>query len=162
MCAAKSLNVDSKRLFPTFSLVSAEESALLAQLHAQCFEKTWDENIIRTMLDSSSVVALAAKRQEEIYAMIIASVVADEAEILTLGVHPQARMQGVASALLEALHAYCRQQNVLRVHLEVAEDNASALKLYRNAAYVLQGRRKAYYSRQDGSLVDALTYCRMI
>jgi ribosomal-protein-alanine N-acetyltransferase len=40
--------------------------------------------------------------------------------------------------------------------LEVAEDNAAALALYTAAGFATTGRRRAYYRRPGGLLVDAL------
>ena len=44
-----------------------------------------------------------------------------------------------------------------RIFLEVAEDNAPAVALYRKLNFVEVGRRKRYYERPGGEAVDALT-----
>ena len=43
-----------------------------------------------------------------------------------------------------------------RLFLEVAEDNAAALALYKGMGFQEIGRRKKYYHRPDGPAVDAL------
>ena len=76
-------------------------------------------------------------------------------EIVTLGVAPGARRQGVARALLEDLLARGRAQGVASLTLEVAEDNAAALALYRGLGFEPAGTRRDYYRRPDSSLMDA-------
>ena len=48
-------------------------------------------------------------------------------------------------------------QDATRFFLEVAEDNAPALKLYRSHGLVPVGRRPDYYENADGRRTTALT-----
>ena len=83
-------------------------------------------------------------------------VVADEAEILTLAVHPEARGRGQGARLVAEGVAAAGARGAYRIFLEVADDNASARAVYARAGFVEAGRRTAYYSRPDGSRADAL------
>jgi ribosomal-protein-alanine N-acetyltransferase len=47
------------------------------------------------------------------------------------------------------------------MHLEVAVDNAAALRLYRRAGFAEAGRRRGYYERPGGR-VDALVLTRVL
>ncbi|MCM0019618.1 MAG: GNAT family N-acetyltransferase, partial [Tagaea sp.] len=76
--------------------------------------------------------------------------------LLTLGVAPEYRRQGLGAALVRAVAAVVPRARSL--HLEVAADNAPALTLYRTLGFGQIGRRKDYYRRQDGHLADALTF----
>jgi ribosomal-protein-alanine N-acetyltransferase len=82
---------------------------------------------------------------------LLLRVVADEAEVITLGVVRKRR--GVATHLLKA--ALDRLVGVARVHLEVAEGNAGAIALYERFGFTRTGRRPAYYP--DGSAALTLT-----
>jgi len=88
--------------------------------------------------------------------------VADEAEILTISVMPDARRQGIGAGLLAACEAGARAAGVTRMFLEVAAGNAAARALYDGAGYHLAGRRKAYYERPDGSRDDALVMAKAL
>jgi ribosomal-protein-alanine N-acetyltransferase len=68
---------------------------------------------------------------------------ADEAELLNLGVAPEARRQGVAASLLVALCGAAKGD----IFLEVAETNAAAIGLYRKLGWVPVATRKGYYEQ---------------
>ena len=87
---------------------------------------------------------------------LVLRLVADEGEILDLGVVPQARRQGVARALLNQGMAVAAQRGIDQVFLDVAEDNLPARALYEGAGFSITGRRPQYYARQDGGRMDAL------
>ena len=53
-------------------------------------------------------------------------VIADEAELLTVAVHPDARRQGIAARCLAGFEAEARTKGARRVFLEVAETNSGA------------------------------------
>lgn len=89
---------------------------------------------------------------------VLARIVADEAEILTLAVVPEARRQGHGAVLLAAAMARAAAQGARVMFLEVAEGNAAARALYAAAGFAAVGRRQRYYP--DGS--DALVLRRAV
>ncbi|MEP6598778.1 MAG: ribosomal protein S18-alanine N-acetyltransferase [Actinomycetota bacterium] len=80
-------------------------------------------------------------------------VVAGEAEILTVGVIPAARRQGIAVRLLSALLHEARQRGATQAFLEVRVDNIGARRMYERAGFVRVGIRRGYY---DAGRVDAV------
>lgn len=87
---------------------------------------------------------------------IIGRIVADEAEVLTIGVAPHARRQGLGAALIAALGGAARGAGAKRIFLEVAADNADACALYRHLGFTQLARRTGYYRRSASLTVDAL------
>ena len=88
---------------------------------------------------------------------IIISHTLDQAEILTIVTCPNHRKKGIAKKLLEAAEQTLSQKGADIVFLEVAEDNDSAIALYKSCSYEPFGRRPAYYRREKGR-VAAMTY----
>lgn len=84
-------------------------------------------------------------------------VVADAAEILTVGVVPAARRQGLAVRLLDGLLAEARERGATEAFLEVRVDNEAARKLYEREGFVQVGLRPGYY---DHGRVDAVVMRR--
>jgi [ribosomal protein S18]-alanine N-acetyltransferase len=84
-------------------------------------------------------------------------VIADAAEILTVGVVPSARRRGIARRLLDALLAEAKTRGALEAFLEVRVDNDAARMLYETAGFVDVGLRRGYY---DAGRVDAVVMKR--
>jgi ribosomal-protein-alanine N-acetyltransferase len=80
-------------------------------------------------------------------------IVADTAEVLTVGVIPAARRHGIGARLLALLLDEARRRDVTEAFLEVRVDNTAAQKLYERSRFVRVGVRRGYY---DGGRVDAV------
>ena len=87
---------------------------------------------------------------------LIYSHIFDEAEIIMIWIAPIMRKIGLANKLLGEMISNCRAINVSRINLEVAMDNLSAISLYKNHGFKEIGRRRAYYTRDNGETIDAI------
>ena len=71
--------------------------------------------------------------------------------ILSLGTHPDWRRQGVAALLLERAAAAAASAGLVRIRLEVRDDNRAAIALYARHGYVIAGALPSYYGvGEDG------------
>jgi ribosomal-protein-alanine N-acetyltransferase len=91
----------------------------------------------------------------------LARVVADEAELLLIGIAPAMRRKGVGTALLRSIVADARDRGATTLHLEVRANN-DAVQLYRAQGFQKIGERRDYYRGKDGKLFDAHTFSRSI
>ena len=81
---------------------------------------------------------------------LLATIILDEAEILSIAVSADHQKYGRGTGLLRHFLAYIVAQDVKTVFLEVAADNLSALTLYHRHGFAEFGRRPSYYKRSDG------------
>lgn len=81
----------------------------------------------------------------------------DQAEILTVGVVPQARRRGIGTKLVHALVQGARDRGAHELFLEVRVDNDAARRLYEREGFTVLGRRRGYY---DNGRVDAVVMRR--
>ena len=126
----------------------------MAALHGRAFAgqgRGWSADEFAALLDSPHVFALGDGR-----ALCLGRVVADEAEVLTIAVAPDARRQGLGQALLARFEQTAAQSGAARAFLEVAADNVAARALYARAGYGEIARRTGYYLLPHGRRVDAL------
>lgn len=135
--------------------VGLERAVDLARAHALAFDRSWNAAEFASLLNGPGVAAILAEGDGPLGLVLIRSI-AGEAEILTLGVAPTARRKGQARALMNAAMGLARQTGAERLFLEVAEDNAPALRLYAALGFREMGRRKGYYDRGAGVRADAL------
>jgi ribosomal-protein-alanine N-acetyltransferase len=125
-------------------------TAEMAALHARAFTtpRPWSVLEFEALLASLHVFAEARPG-----GFALGRVVADEAELLTIAVEPALRRQGIGAALVAAVEATSRLRRARRIYLEVAEDNAGALALYRRSGFVETGRRRGYYRPADALIL---------
>lgn len=136
----------------------------LARLHAQCFpDDRWDAKALAELLamPGASGHLVEDLDQRRPLGLLLDLIVAEEGEILTLGVAPDARRQGVAKALLDDLFARAARRGARSIALEVAADNLSARQLYAACGFIQIGRRRGYY-RRGATTIDALLFRRAL
>lgn len=134
----------------------------LADLHAACFahERAWTAAEFAELLQSQAVFLVPS--QDGASGFALGRVAAEEAELLTLAVAPDARRQGRGRTILQRFASEAQERGARDAFLEVAADNAAAIALYTNGGYVERARRPGYYARAGGSRVDALVLGRAL
>ena len=120
-------------------------SPVLSSIHGQCFEKAWTEAEMFSILSLPTTIGWLTEQ-----GFLLCSHVANEMEILTIGVLPAFRQQGVGFRFLQVLFDYAAEKQVKQIFLEVSADNPAAQRLYQKAGFVKTGVRKNYYKTKDG------------
>lgn len=150
-------------------LVQAAMHNVVAALHARCFEDAWNAYTVGQVMRMPgafgylAVLPGAGKSGDDMpIGFALASGVAEERELLSLGVLPVHRRSGVGRQLVESIIAESKMRGATRLFLEVAEDNVAAQRLYRLLGFVAVGRRPGYYRRKSGPPVAALTLRRSL
>ena len=130
------------------------DAALLAYLHGEGFIRPWPANDFAAMLAQPGMAAWLAGEPPQGFILVRAA--ADEAEILTLAVRPEARRAGLASVLASQALATLRAGGTRRLFLEVAADNVPARALYGRLGFSRCGERPGYYDAATGARTDAI------
>lgn len=93
------------------------------------------------------VFLVAVDRADHVLGYLVARHMADEAEILNVGVDPGRRRRGVGRTLVAAGLERLAELGVRQVYLEVRESNLAARELYQRFAFLEVARRADYYRR---------------
>lgn len=141
--------------------IGAEQAHDCERLHAACFAFPWSKFDFESLLTDESVLADGAVSdgllKDEVGGIILSRLLPPDAEILTFAVDPVRRGAGLGRDLLTR-HMYNLERGGARlIFLEVAEDNAAALKVYDRLGFKVIGRRENYYQRPSGERQAALT-----
>lgn len=127
---------------------------LAYQLFCSHRETPWSyELFLKSVNNNFSLYALS---DNTLLGYAIFTVVAGEAELEDICVNYEARNQGVAQALIEHFAELSSVHNMDYILLEVAENNESAIALYKKCGFSIIGKRKNYYAHKNGSFSDAL------
>lgn len=120
----------------------------LEHLHALCFpHKPWSAADFADLKKSGCDI-MASQNGFIVYRAVL-----DEAELITIGVHPDARRGGIAATMIELMVRDLAARGVKRVFLEVAENNHPARALYEKHGFAVVGRRPKYYDGVDAILM---------
>lgn len=135
----------------------------LAALEAQLFiHDAWAAATIHYWLKSEGNDGLLlVDEANTIVAYCLYNQLFEQAEIIRIGVHPNAQKQGLASRLLDSLVAHLTP-TADTLLLEVRTDNSPAIQLYQKLGFTVIHTRKAYYRNQDGSRTDALIMQKLL
>ena len=132
-----------------YTITDAREELLpqIQRIEQRSFSMPWTEAMLRLQLSPDSHVFLTAEREGRVVGYIGMMYVLDEGYTTNVAVHPDARRQGVAKALIAALEQRAREKLLSFMTLEVRESNAAARALYAESGFREVGRRKNYYEK---------------
>lgn len=135
----------------------ADVAAILA-LEAEAFPlDPWSANLIGEgvagLLPTVGLVVAGHDGRFAGYAVV--SVVDVDAELQRIAVPVPLRRAGVATALLEGVHAVAARGGATRLLLEVREDNTPARRFYERHGFSELGQRARYYRDGTTALVLA-------
>lgn len=129
----------------------------MAAIHGQCFRKGWSALEFESFFERAGVfAALAYSPDNKPVGFIICWIIEDVCDLLSVGVLPDLRREGLGQLLLDYGIATARDMGAERIILEVNITNEAAITLYEHNGFVRDGIRKAYYTQPDGSKADAL------
>lgn len=121
----------------------------IADLHKVCFpRRPWGAGEFRGLKQSGCEIIASEN------GFIVWRTVLDEAEIITIGVHPDARGTGIASAMLGIMENEAKKAGAKKIFLEVSAENAPAINLYKKCGFVQNGVRPKYYDGVDAILME--------
>ena len=139
---------------------SSEDIEAIGELFEAAFDEPYGAAAVADLLKPPSAWALVAETRGPDgilpVGFLIASTAADEGEILSLGVSPGYRREGVGAALINFMVHYAGPKGAEKFFLEVAADNTAAIALYGAAGFKRVGLRRNYYKRRGGIFIDAL------
>ena len=123
--------------------MTVEDASYLAELDIKCFAVPWSEKSFREECENPHATYFVAKIDGKIVGYGGVWIVADEAQITNIAVHPDYRKKKIASEILEEILSL--SQDAERIILEVRESNVPAIGLYEKYGFEKAGIRKNFY-----------------
>ena len=131
----------------------------ISAIHARCFERGWSATDLAEFYARQSMRFWVARQIGAIVCGFnIVRHTKDEAEIVSIAVHPDFQKGGIGAKLMQAEINRLLADKVPALFLEVQEDNKAAIALYRRLGFGQVGRRENYYSggEKESARIGAL------
>ena len=133
--------------------LKVEDSAAVAEMEQQIFSDPWSEKSVMETVQQKQSVCFAAEKAGHLLGYLLAYHAADEAEIARIAVQKEARRQGAAGKLLQALEHYCEEHKMEKLLLDVRESNEAARSFYTKNGFVEDGIRQGFYTNPSEDAV---------
>lgn len=124
--------------------LKVEDSAAVAEMEQQIFSDSWSEKSVLETVQQKQSVCFAAEKAGHLLGYLLAYHAADEAEIARIAVQKEARRQGAAGKLMQALEHYCEEHKMEKLLLDVRESNEAARSFYTKNGFVEDGIRQGF------------------
>ncbi|EJF98865.1 ribosomal-protein-alanine acetyltransferase [Bartonella vinsonii subsp. arupensis Pm136co] len=138
--------------------LQADDSASLHQIHQHCFVPAWGKQAFDNFLTDTSIFGYKASfigQPDQMLGFCLCRLILDEAEIITIAVHPHFRRKGIGTLLIDSTLRHLHHERAIKLFLEVEETNLSALNLYQHFEFQKISKRPAYYQSKN-SRTDAI------
>ena len=117
------------------------------------FDDFWNMDILKDELTSETSQFICAKLENKLVGFAGIKIILDEADIMNIAVKIDYRRQGIATLLLNHILTICKEKDIKTIHLEVNEENFSAISLYQKFGFEECGRRKQYYDNKYDAIL---------
>lgn len=124
--------------------------AVIEKQQPRCAQ--WGENGWKTELAEKSAHVFCAHEQT-VVGFVALRLAAGVGEILNVGILPDFTRRAIGTALLFHALTWARENGGEEISLEVAADNAAAIRLYEKAGFLPIGRRKKFYADGQDALI---------
>ncbi len=133
------------------------DAAAAAALDRLLFSaESWSEADFAASAEDESRFFVAAREGDRLLGVGGLQISFEQGDILTIGVDPARRGEGIGSAMLEALLGIFLREGGRQLFLEVRQSNGAARALYEKFGFRPIGIRKNYYQQPPE---DGLVYC---
>ncbi|NLL31289.1 MAG: ribosomal protein S18-alanine N-acetyltransferase [Clostridiales bacterium] len=131
----------------TYRLMCKDDVEGIFNVSNLSFNTPWSKDSISNEVNNPLAKYIVAidNSNNELVGFIGAWIIAGEADIMNVAVHPSYRKVGIASKLLSSLIDLCNNLNCSNINLEVRASNLPAQNLYKKFSFIENGLRKGYY-----------------
>ena len=131
-----------------YRVATVDDIAAFAKLDAACFARPWSEKSFEgDMTGPRGCVYVAAENSKgEVIGFAGITYILDEGEVNRVAVNPLYRGRGIGDKMMDMLLADVESKGVVEITLEVREANRSAIALYKNHGFKVEGKRNNYYA----------------
>ena len=125
----------------------------IAALEKKIFPDAWSLKSLEETWNQKNAAIFVAKTEGKTAGYLIFYYVLDEGEIARIATAHSMRRQGAAGQMFRKLLAFCQEQKITRIMLEVRENNEAARRFYEKCGFTEDGIRRNYYENPKENAV---------
>jgi len=147
-----------------FRRMKLEDVSRVHEIDLLSFSLPWPErSFVFELTENPSTLALVAEIQAEataptIIGMSVVWIIADEAHIATIAIHPAYRRRGHGKRLLAETLRQSIYRGAESATLEVRQSNLTAQQMYHSFGFTIVGRRAHYYRDNNEDAIVMTVY----
>lgn len=123
-----------------------EDVAEVLSIENVSFSTPWSEILFMNEIYKPGSLPKVARIEGRVAGYLCVSHVLDEGHILNVTVHPDFRLRGIASLLVQHALRILGSKDCKKIFLEVRASNGAARALYERSGFCVIGTRKSYYT----------------
>ena len=128
-----------------FEKLAAGHIPKIMEIEREAHGSPWSERSFQNELDHVFGEFVVATKDGLVVGYAGEWILADEAHVTTVAVHPDCRRQGLGKSLMKELLSRAVDRGAVCSTLEVRAGNEAAIQLYESLGYIQVGSRKNYY-----------------
>jgi ribosomal-protein-alanine N-acetyltransferase len=129
----------------------------MMEIERSSFDNSWSAQVMRDSLNAAHTQCFGIVVDFQLIGYVVFSIVLDEAEILSMTIHPSQQGKGYGKALLNYAIDAAKHAGAEVIYLEVRANHPIAIPLYEKMGFVRIGMRPDYYPNvHTGKRDDAL------
>lgn len=139
----------------TYRRMTPEDVPFISRLEEETFSMPWSPDSFLEMIGKEDARYYVAEQDGRILGGCGVLMIAGEGNITNVVIAPEARNQGIGTAMLRHLMAEGDREGLTAYTLEVRVSNAAAIHVYEKLGFVSAGIRPGFYEKPTE---DAIIY----
>ena len=135
--------------------IDRDEDSII-ELHSLCFDYKTQMAPLLFALDDDRVFVILYGEEEEPSGYIVCRITDEKSTLLWIGVRPEHRGKGWGRILTSVALDESRSRGAEYMELNVSEDNASAIQLYKSLGFIYVGNDEGFYADVEVGSNDAI------
>ncbi len=131
----------------TFRRMTPEDVPYISRLEEEAFSMPWSADSFLEMIGKEDARYYVAERDGRLLGGCGVLMIAGEGNITNVVIAPEARNQGIGTAMLAHLMEEGRREGLSAYTLEVRVSNAPAIHVYEKLGFVSEGIRPGFYEK---------------
>ncbi|MBD5513202.1 MAG: ribosomal protein S18-alanine N-acetyltransferase [Lachnospiraceae bacterium] len=131
----------------TYRRMTPEDVPYISKLEEQTFSMPWSASSFLEMISKEDARYYVAERGGQLLGGCGVLMIAGEGNITNVVIAPEARNQGIGTAMLQHLMKEGDREGLTAYTLEVRVSNAAAIHVYEKLGFVSAGIRPGFYEK---------------